>query len=114
MLKKNSYKNLLSIKFFKGKALGKSFETSYKKTKLWVKSLPVGFGTMAPPELRDILDMFGIEDIACGWIGSKNVHTRHRVIFKALMENCETEDDIAQKLGKKLFKKNAAFYKSKE
>jgi len=79
-----------------------------------VKSLPVGFGTMAPPELRDILDMFGIEDIACGWIGSKNVHTRHRVIFKALMENCETEDDIAQKLGKKLFKKNAAFYKSKE
>jgi len=49
-----------------------------------------------------------------GWLGSTNVHTRYRAIFKGLMENIESEEEIAKKLGRKLFRKNAAFYKAKE
>jgi len=111
---KNAMKNLLSIKFFKSNNIGKSFEAKYKKTKLWVRSLPIGYGTLAPPVIRRILEAFGFEDVSLGWKGSKNIHTKYRVIFKAFMENCESEEEVAKKLGRKLFKRTAAFYKTRE
>jgi len=111
---KNAMKNLLSIKFFKSNTIGKSFDFKYKKTKLWVRSLPIGYGTLAPPVIRRIIEAFGFEDVSLGWKGSKNIHTRYRIIFKAFMENCESEEEVARKLGRKLFKRNAAFYSTRE
>jgi len=102
------------LRFYKGNSIGKSFVQRYKKTKLWVKALPVGYGNMAPAKLRQVLDAFGVQDVAMGWIGSENIHTRYRAIFKGFRDNTESIDDVARGLGKKLFHRTGSFYKKRE
>lgn len=75
-----------------------------------MKAARLGHGTKASPELKLILDAFGIKDISIGRGGSRNRHTLYRAIFKGLRDGVRTPEGVSRMLGRKLFNKTKTYY----
>jgi ribosomal protein S5 len=104
-------KSLVSIIRNRGCSISRDNIYKYKRTKVVVRACRTGYGIRASPEMRVMLQAFGLEDICVTTVGrTTNRQAMYRAIFKGLQDDVRTAPMIAKALGKKIFDLHAFYY----
>lgn len=107
-------KSLISIMRNRGCTISRDNVYKYKRTKVIVRACRTGYGIRASPEMRVMLQAFGLEDICITTVGrTTNRQALYRAIFKGFQHDIRTAPMIAKALGKKLFDLHAFYYSTK-
>ena len=107
-------KSLISILRNRGCSISRDNIYKYKRTKVIVRACRTGYGIRASPEMRVMLQAFGLEDICVATVGrTTNRQALYRAIFKGLQHDVRTAPQMAKALGKKLFDLHAFYYSTK-
>eukprot|EP01128_Nolandella_sp_AFSM9_P011689 TRINITY_DN85_c1_g1_i1.p1 TRINITY_DN85_c1_g1~~TRINITY_DN85_c1_g1_i1.p1 ORF type:complete len:311 (+),score=74.57 TRINITY_DN85_c1_g1_i1:94-1026(+) len=114
MAKKKAQKGLMTIDMHRGNTIGRDIRQKYKRSYAWLKARRSGHGTQASRQMKLLLDCFGIKDVTVGKGGSKNRYTVYRAVFKGLRDQVRTQDQVARRLGRKLFNRSKAYYYQNE
>jgi ribosomal protein S5 len=107
-------KSLISIVRNRGCTISRDNVYKFKRTKVIVRACRTGYGIRASPEMRVMLQAFGLEDICVATVGrTANRQALYRAIFKGLQNDIRTAPMIAKALGKKIFDLHAFYYSQK-
>lgn len=104
-------KNMFSIERYRGCTISSDLSLKFKRTKVVMKAGRMGYGIKASPEMRIVLDAFGLTDVMVCTIGRKtNKQALYRALFRGLQLGINTPENLSRALGRKYFDIHKTFY----
>jgi small subunit ribosomal protein S5 len=104
-------KNMFSIERYRGCTISSDLALKFKRTKVVMKAGRMGYGIKASPEMRVVLEAFGLTDVMVCTIGRKtNKQALYRALFRGLQDGIHTPEGLSRALGRKFFDVHKTFY----